>query len=77
MDENCDQQATLFYEDIGCKPKFKEGKWCPISYDCGNLTRLNNACRLRGKLYQAGDGADGLIQGHACQEACTCRQRPK
>lgn len=76
LTENCDKYGTLFYEDIGCKPKFEQGKPCPTSYECGPFTGSNDTCMLSGRLYAAGEPADSSIQGHSCQIGCICRQRP-
>lgn len=71
--KNCDKNAILFYEDLGCTVlSVKNG--CPSSYDCGSLVNTQDTCIVRRHTFRIDDLVDSYIENPSCQGGCFCAE---
>ncbi|XP_023029159.2 uncharacterized protein [Leptinotarsa decemlineata] len=71
-DEDCDKLGTILYEDISCKPVMKEGRKCPVKYDC-HFDAKDNSCMFKGRSLSVGEHLDNDVTYDTCNVGCFCR----
>ncbi|XP_050297620.1 uncharacterized protein LOC126736999 [Anthonomus grandis grandis] len=73
---NCDSKGILVYEDIGCKPVFKDNnQQCPYKFDCVFAQpKSPGACLFKGRTYKSGEHIDSNLTYSGCSVGCFCTE---